>query len=253
MNNSANLISSSEEPSAMCRLNAGQLKVAPLIAHAVGHTVIRATVGAHELHICIGDTDMDSDYDSLSSVSCWTGCFPLRYDTPGDTSDLEPFINQLCIHVAGYVGEAALGDADSLVATSSAHWFRVGRSELQDAHDASRFLSIQMGISASSVLATCMEVVYLELLANVETAVELCKAVSTYGSVDDFRLASILAGIKEVDLSQKVLKGLEQSKALVLGRNVANDLSSRRSNDQDPSTQRSPHDKTGAFLKEAGL
>lgn len=241
----------------MCRLNAGQLKVAPLIAHAVGHTVIRATVGAHELHICIGDTDMDSDYDSLSSVSCWTGCVALRYDTPGDTPgdtrDLESFINRLCIHVAGYVGEAALGDADSLVATSSAHWFRVGRSELQDAYDASRFLSIQMGISASSVLATCMEVVYLELLANVETAVELCKAVSTYGSVDDFRLASILAGIKEVDLSQKVLKGLEQSKALVLGRNVANDLSSRRSIDQDPSTQRTPHDKAGVFLKEAGL
>lgn len=175
------------------------MKSDPLLAHTIGHTIIRAVVGDHELLVefnrGISDpNDYVSDRSSYSWVSAGLGVFHSDDDSPH-------FLNFLCIWVAGYVGESVFAEADSTLCFTGPGWHRVGRSELVTANLMCEQYALTFGIPVHEVLEACMEVVDATLRKYQSVADRLFGILNQENGVAGYRLAALLAAIKEEDLS----------------------------------------------------
>lgn len=173
----------------------------PLLAHAIGHTIIRAVVGDHESGLQIlGHPVYASDYVSNSNATTSWSAFEFRRSP--DTSDLQNYLlNELCINVAGFVGESVFYEADSLICAGENLWNRSGRRDLQGVYELCKLHANTHDKSIEAVIEACMEVVETRLRKYHSVADRLFEILLDERSVNGYRFAALLASIAQEDLS----------------------------------------------------
>ena len=178
----------------------------PLLAHAIGHTITRAVVGEHELGLQFPDGNYCSD-DYVSS--CSDGCFvDLGIEVLHSATDSAVFLNDLCIDVAGYVGETVFANADSTLCLTGPGGHRVGRSDLVEAASECAKFACTFDIPVHEVLEACMEVVDITLRKYEVVADRMFRVLLEEDRLEGYRLAALLAEIHEEDLSLLVRQRL---------------------------------------------
>ena len=175
----------------------------PLLAHAVGHTIIRAVLGDHESGLEIdGNPSWARDYVSdCNAGTSWSAPEIFRFHL---SEYVGLFLNQLCITVSGYVGEYVFHEADSLICGTATAWTRSGRVDLFDAYSLCEQYIDTHGKSTEAVLEACMEIVETTLRKYQSVAERLFEILLHERSVTGYRFAALLASIAEENLASLV-------------------------------------------------
>jgi hypothetical protein len=180
------------------------MMIDPIRAHAIGHTIIRAAVGAHE-HRVDFSTSSGDNYVSDSSDVSWVAVGLGEFSSGEDPAH---FLNFLCIWVAGYVGESVFAEPDTTFCFTGSGWHQLGRSELVTASSKCEEYATAVNILVPVILEACMEVVATTLLKYQSVADLLHAELQRKQPLSGFRLAALLAAIKEEDLSIPVRQRL---------------------------------------------
>jgi hypothetical protein len=187
------------------------MKTEPILAHAIGHTIIGAAVGDHETRVDFS-TSSGEDYVSVRSPHSWVNTANGEfYPSDGPT----PFLNTLCIRVAGYVGESVFAEPDTTLFFPGDGWYQLGRDELVAAHSLCEKFAMAVNIPVYKILEACMVVVGATLHKYQDVAERLSAELEQHELLAGFRFAALLAAIKEEDLSLSVrqLLGLEMGES----------------------------------------